>query len=426
MSTVVIRTLPSDHLTPVRAYAALRAQSPGRSSFLFESAAPGGPWGRRAILGYRARSEGIYPGGFDAFATLRKELSDLAEVPEGEAPSLAPALPAGLARALVGFIAYDAMHRSLGVEPWPNEGYVARLMRDPTAVVFNHAAQTMTIAGASDVAVRRCAWEMAHGPELQPLPAPDPEALPENLEASPSDETYAAKVEEARRRVAAGEARGLVLARTFEAPLRGADPFDAYRALRLLAPCAHLFFIEFGASPFSPGLTLVGASPETLVSRDAGPLPEGAPDPVDGLREAFEAAARAGSPTAQAAQIIRALEIGPRLVFGGAVGYLLPGYGMELAAGRRTLAVQRGYFEVMAGAEIEEGSTAETALAASLREARPVLAAIRAAHAAQEAREAAARRKAEAEKAAAEKAAAEQAGEGSPEGGGPQGGGSGA
>jgi anthranilate synthase component 1 len=419
MSTVVVRTLPSDHLTPVRAYAALRAQSPGRSSFLFESAAPGGPWGRRAILGYRARSEGIYPGGFDAFATLQKELADLAAVPEEGAPE---GLPAALARALVGFIAYDAIHRSLGVEPWPNEGYVARLMRDPTAVVFDHAAQTMTIAGASDGAVRRCAWEMAHGPELLPLSAPDPEALPEGLDASPSDETYAAKAEEARRRVAAGEARGLVLARTFQAPLRGADPFDAYRALRLLSPCAHLFFIEFGASPFSPGLTLVGASPEAVMSRDAGPLPEGAPDPIDGLRQAFFAAARAGSPTEQAAQIIRALELGPRLVYGGAVGYLLPGYGMDLAAGRRTLAAQRGYFEVTAGAEIEEGGTADAALAASLREARPVLAAIRAAQAAQEAREAAARRKAEAEQAAAEKAAAERAGGGSPEGGGQQGG----
>src|SRR5690606_300613 len=103
MSSIVTRTLAMDHTTPVRAYAAPRAQSPGRSSFLFESALPGDRWGRRAILGYRARSEGIYPGGFDPFDMLRTEVAGLGE-PEAE-------LAAGLARAMVGFIGYDTLHR---------------------------------------------------------------------------------------------------------------------------------------------------------------------------------------------------------------------------------------------------------------------------------------------------------------------------
>src|SRR5690606_29620361 len=75
MSPVVVRTLPADHITPVRAYAALRAQSPGRSSFMFESAVSGERWGRHAILGYRARSESLLPSGFDPFATLTDGLA---------------------------------------------------------------------------------------------------------------------------------------------------------------------------------------------------------------------------------------------------------------------------------------------------------------------------------------------------------------
>lgn len=46
VSSIVTRTLAADHVTPVRAYAALRSHAAGRSSFLFESVHPGERWGR--------------------------------------------------------------------------------------------------------------------------------------------------------------------------------------------------------------------------------------------------------------------------------------------------------------------------------------------------------------------------------------------
>jgi anthranilate synthase component 1 len=417
MSSIVTRTLPTDHLTPVRAYAALRAQSPGRSSFLFESALPGDRWGRYAVLGYRARSEGIYPGGFDPFEMIRSELADLGEHDASAGAGAIAGLAAALSRAMVGFIGYDALHRLHDLEPWPDEDYLGRVMKDTTVVVFDSAAQTLAIAGASQGAVNRCAWEMTHGPELLGLHPPDPDAQPEDVDISMSDEVYAAKVARARDRIAAGHASEVVLARTFRSPLRGADPLDVYRALRMLSPSRHLYFVDFAESPFAPGLTIVGASPDTLLRRGGGvaeeaapgeAAAEGAPGPIDALRDAFLACAPTGAPRAGAAKIIRDLEGSTRHVFGGAVGFIGPGGTLELATGRQTIVLRQGYFEVTAGTGIGAGEPGDEA-EATRREARVALAAIRAAHDAMKAREAAAERKAAAEKAAAEKAAAEKA-----------------
>ncbi|MGK4007439.1 chorismate-binding protein [Sorangium sp. So ce1036] len=395
MSPLVTRTLPADHVTPVRAYAALRAQSPGRSSFLFESAASDERWGRHTILGYRARSESLLPSGFDPFAALAEDLAQL------EAPETPSDLAARVSQAWVGFLCYDAIHQILGVEPWPSEPYLGRVMKDATVVVFDHAAQTMTLAGASQGAVNRCAWELAHGPELRSLSAPDPEALPEHLEAAMTDEVFAAKVAAARERVAAGEASEVVLARGFRAPLRGADPFDVYRALRLLAPSPHLYFLDFAESPFAPGLTIAGASGETLVRVERGPGAGSRPDdasPVAAMRAALPAATAVGAPAARATAIARRLEAGPRRIYGGAVGYF-GAEGAEMAHTLGAVWLEDGYFEVMSGARIGNESEPRAEAERTRRDARAPLSAIRAAHEARRERDAAEEKRAAAEKA---------------------------
>ncbi|AUX39498.1 anthranilate synthase component I [Sorangium cellulosum] len=398
MSSLVIRTLPADHVTPVRAYAALRAQSPGRSSFMFESAPSGDRWGRHAILGYRVRTESLLPSGFDPFVNLAADLA---------APSEPESLAARVSQSLVGFLCHGAVHPLLGVEPWPTETYLGRLMTGATVVVFDNVAQTMTIAGASQGAVNRCAWEMSHGPAQQSLPTPDPEALPEHLETEMTDEAYAAKVAAARGHLAAGAAEEVVLARSFRAPLRGADPFDVYRALRLLAPSQHLYFLDFAESPFAPGLAIAGASGETLVraERDeAGPRP-GDTSPVEAMRAALLAASAMGTPAARAGALVRKLESGPRKIYGGAVGY----FGQEGADVAHTLGavwLEEGYFELMTGARIANGSDPGAEAERTRHDARGPLSAIRAAQEARKARDAAEEKRAAAEKAAAEKAAA--------------------
>ncbi|WP_437725405.1 chorismate-binding protein [Sorangium sp. So ce861] len=402
MSSVVTRTLPADHITPVRAYAALRAHAPGRSSFMFESAVSGERWGRYAILGYRARAESLLPSGFDPFETLAEGLAEPA------APGSPRDLAARVCQSWVGFLAYDTVHQLMGIEPWPEEMYLGRVLKDATVVVFDSVAQTMTIAGRSQGAVNRCAWEMTHGPEQPGLPALDPEALPEHLETPVTDEGYAAKVAAARARIAAGEATEVVLARRFRAPLRGADPFDVYRALRLLAPSTHLYFLDFAESPFAPGLTIAGTSGETLVRAERDPSAE--PRPGDGsfveaLRAALAGGSAVGQPAARASAISRSLEAGPRWVYGGAVGYFGP-EGSEIAHTLGAVWSALGYFEVMTGARIGNGSEPRAEAERTRRDARGPLSAIRAAHEARKAHDLAQEKRAAAERAAAEKAAA--------------------
>lgn len=217
---------------------------------------PGERWGRYSILGYRARSEHAYPPGAHALAMLSDDAAALENAEE---------LAGRFSQSLVGYIAYDAGHALHSIKAWPNEGLRARLMVDATVAVFDHLAQTVTIAGRSKGAVERCAWEMTHGPELDALPAPDPSALPESVDPNLSDEAYGMKVERAKGYIGDGDCSQIVLARTFTVPMRNADPFDVYRALRVLSPSPYLCFFDFAETPFAEGLQIVSASPESLI-----------------------------------------------------------------------------------------------------------------------------------------------------------------
>jgi anthranilate synthase component 1 len=274
VSSIVTRTLAADHVTPVRAYAALRSHAPERSSFLFESVHPGERWGRYSILGYRARTESMYPPGRNVLTELSADLARL-EVPAAVPPSPfadTENLAARLTRALFGFVAYDTVNQAHGIEPWENGDVLARLMRDATIVVFDNLRQTVTIAGASISDVNRCEWEMTHGPELFPLLAPNPKGVPESVDVSVEDDKYMDVVKRAKEYILAGDVFQVVLARTFSSPTRGADPFDVYRALRVLSPSPYLYYLDFAESPFAKPLTIAGASPEVLVRLAGGKM----------------------------------------------------------------------------------------------------------------------------------------------------------
>jgi anthranilate synthase component 1 len=106
---------------------------------------------------------------------------------------------------------------------------------------------------------------MTLGPELFALSAPDPKGVPEHVDVTVDDETFMARVRRAKEYILAGDVFQVVLARSFKSPLRNAEPFDVYRALRVLSPSPYLYFIDFSETPMAGGLTIAGASPETLV-----------------------------------------------------------------------------------------------------------------------------------------------------------------
>ncbi|MDG4862979.1 chorismate-binding protein, partial [Streptomyces sp. T-3] len=100
------------------------------------------------------------------------------------------------------------------------------------------------------------------------IPAATPVAADWDVRPVPAPDTYAASVAEAVRRMKAGQFSKVVLARTLE--LRSPRPLDIPAMLQRLArrdPGGYTF-----AVPSGPGRTLLGASPELLVSRLGGRL----------------------------------------------------------------------------------------------------------------------------------------------------------
>jgi anthranilate synthase component 1 len=259
------KTLVVDGLTPVGAYQALRARAEG-GSFLLESVVPGERWGRYSILGYRPRTQLVVYGesGRDPFARLA-ELFPTGEPEEDDVATR-------FARAAVGMIPYDIVHYATKVPAWPDspDVPVARLLRDFTAVVFDNLTHTAVIAAHDPGDLERAERDLGTAPALDLSPPPDPSAQPPDVDVNMSDETYGAAVERAKEYIRAGDAFQIVPARTFSTPAGGADPFDVYRALRVLSPAPYMYLLEMPATGQAGPVAIAGASPETLVRVEGG------------------------------------------------------------------------------------------------------------------------------------------------------------
>jgi len=289
------KLLVGDDLTPVAAYAALRAQaarSGGSPSFLLESAPTAGErWGRFSVIGWRPRRRvtlDLLAGG--AEVRLRVEaLRGSAPPVELRAPSRdalallrsnvfpaevsATPSPLRVLDGAVGYVAYDLVHALEPVGEWPATARVAHLLEGSTVVVFDALLQTITIHGVDDADVAETwdALSQTRAP-LRPLPLPSRTARPDDMSTSIDDAGYRAMVERAKRYIEAGDIFQVVLARKFVAARRAADPFDAYRALRVLNPSPYLYFLELDGDGVSEPSAIAGASPETLARLEDGVL----------------------------------------------------------------------------------------------------------------------------------------------------------
>ncbi|HMI87351.1 MAG TPA: anthranilate synthase component I family protein [Polyangiaceae bacterium] len=261
---ICTETLVADRLTPVLAYAALRRAAPG-PSFLLESVVAGERWGRYSILGYRPRREVILrappqgqnlPAG-DPFSELAQQIS----VGAAREPEMA----ARFARAHVGYLAYDLVHFATKVDRWPEHQPLARFVSDATVVVFDNLQQTVTIAAADRADVERARADLEKTAPLFPLAVPDKTALPSDVDVLTDDATYESGARRAKEYIAAGDAFQIQLGRTMVTRAGDTDPFDVYRALRVLSPSPYMYFVDFPEQNGIPSLQIAGASPETLV-----------------------------------------------------------------------------------------------------------------------------------------------------------------
>jgi anthranilate synthase component 1 len=280
----VYREILGDLETPVSAYKKLRGQG---CSFLLESVEGGEKWGRFSFLGLnpslmfeveggrtviqsRGRREILEPG-LDPFEHLRALLA-------GFQPVATPGLPRFWG-GLVGYLGYDMVRyieRLPELTP-PIAMPEARLMLADNLLIFDNLRQTIKILSLvrldSEVSLQEqyelavAAIEALITSLGQPVPrseAPPPSARPP-LESNLSRERFEAMVRAGKEYIAAGDVIQVVLSQCFATPLRH-DPFDLYRALRLINPSPYMFYLDQG------DMKVVGASPEILVRLEDGQI----------------------------------------------------------------------------------------------------------------------------------------------------------
>ncbi len=286
------KLLVADDLTPVAAYAALRARAGGSPSFLLESAPTAGErWGRFSVIGWRPRRRitlDLLAGAKEVHLTVeplgspaervevhgasRDALHLLRKYAFTGPPNAEPS-PVRVLDGAVGYVAYDLVHALEPIGPWPTSGRIAHLLEGSTVVVFDALLQTVTIHAdrEEDVTATAEALSAARAP-LRPLSPPTRGMQPDRVDTNIDDGAYETKVRRAKEYIAAGDIFQVVLARKFVVSRGDADPFDAYRALRVLNPSPYLYYVDLGDVGRDEPIAIAGASPETLARLEDGVL----------------------------------------------------------------------------------------------------------------------------------------------------------
>jgi anthranilate synthase component I len=292
----VWREIVLDGDTPVSAYAKLR-RAP--HTFLLESVVGGQKWAAYSFIGVGARALVTARGG--RYEIVRFDVEGggppsrhQGALPDGDPTRLvgsllasfrpvpSPSLPRFFGGA-VGWLGYDvvrAFERIPARAPDELELPEASFVITDTIVIFDNLRQTVKVVanavvespGEAERAYRSaCARVDAIVERLQ---APAPRLRPIDLGALDGDaplssnttrDAFKTAVARAKEYILAGDVFQVVLSQRFEAPRAGADPFDVYRALRVLNPSPYLFQLDFDAAQ------VTGASPEVLVRVDGEP-----------------------------------------------------------------------------------------------------------------------------------------------------------
>jgi len=259
--------------TPVSAFAKLGAFNP---RFLLESVEGGERLARYSFIGFgkclevKLDADGLTVGTAKLPRPANKtELLDALRKALAAAPKPLPEM-AGvpLAGGLVGYSSYDVVRyferipsRARAENPVPDLHYVA----PESMLVFDHLTRGIALLHAGSEAERQALRREVIGALRGGLPNYIAGATGQYSPAvgSLSREEYMAGVKRTQEYIAAGDVYQLVLASRFSGR-HSLDPFEAYRALRLINPSPYMYFCKLGE------VTVVGSSPEALVKVNAG------------------------------------------------------------------------------------------------------------------------------------------------------------
>jgi anthranilate synthase component I len=254
--------------TPVSAYAKL---ADFRPRFLLESVEGGERLGRYSFIGFGDAfevrlDEQAFTIGAQRLPVPRNagDLLDGLRRALAMAPRPLPELGSvPLAGGLVGYTAYDVVRY---FERLPERA--ARLPHAPpllhyvapqSMLVFDHLTRALALLHAGSDAERAALRRAVVAALRGPMPArPGRSGGYGEPVSALGREAFIAGTRRAQEYIAAGDVYQLVLSARFSGR-HDLDPFQAYRALRLVNPSPYMYYCEYG------GLTVVGSSPEALV-----------------------------------------------------------------------------------------------------------------------------------------------------------------
>jgi anthranilate synthase component 1 len=257
--------------TPVSAYMKLAAFKP---CFLLESVEGGERLGRYSFVGFgdslevKLDASGLQVGSrLHARPANTGELLNQLRAALAAAPRPEPEISGvPLAGGLVGFASYDVVRffehlpkRIATADGIPALHYVA----PRSLLVFDHLTRSIALLHAGSAseraALRREIIQALRGG----LPTTPRAGRYRQPTPSMTRDQYIAGVKRVQEYIAAGDVYQLVLAARFSGR-HELDPFQAYRALRLINPSPYMYYCALG------NITVVGSSPEALVKLNGG------------------------------------------------------------------------------------------------------------------------------------------------------------
>jgi anthranilate synthase component 1 len=287
----VSRELLADTLTPVSAFAAV-GEGPG--SYLLESVVGGEKWARYSFVGFDP--ELIVRAVGDRFEEQRPDglrvrmVADpwqaLREIMAGYRPPQVPWLPRFWGGA-VGFVSYDAVR---SFEPTIQGQHQAQAEVEPqfafsiagTVLIFDNLRHTIRVVVAARIddhedlqdtyraavaRIERAQQRLREPLRLRTMPAPVRDGRDGQLQIPSSSfdkPGFCEAVETCKEHIRAGDIFQVVLSQRFRMSSAGLDPYDVYRALRVINPSPYMYFLRFAQ------LRIAGASPEVMVRLENG------------------------------------------------------------------------------------------------------------------------------------------------------------
>jgi anthranilate synthase component 1 len=257
--------------TPVSAYAKLASFRP---RFLLESVEGGERLGRYSFIGFGeglevrldSRSLTIGPHSYPVPGSKEALLQRLREA-LARAPRPQPELPGmPLAGGLVGFTAYDVVRffeKLPLIHSRKASAPILHYVAPESLLVFDHLTRGIALLHAGTEAERRVLREEVIQALRGKLVLPRAAASFSEPTMSLGREDYMAGVRAAQEYIASGDVYQLVLASKFTGTHQ-LDPFQVYRALRLINPSPYMYYCTLG------GVHVVGSSPEALVKLNKG------------------------------------------------------------------------------------------------------------------------------------------------------------